>query len=602
MNDLQRKKLTKQISTAIMASTAIVSVASAADTVTYTVKSGDTIYSLAMAYNTTVTDIYAYNNLNSSSLIHPNQQLVIPVNTRAEGQLVSGGYLGGTGGSSGSVNTGSSNAGGSTSAGIYYTVRSGDTLSGIAQRYGTTVNQLASWNGIRDVSMIRAGTTLLVGNGSFGGGASTGGSSSSGGGSATGAGTYYTVKSGDTLSGIAAAYGTTVNQLASLNGIANVHLIRTGTTLKVSNGSSTSTGSTSTGSTGSTASGQYYTVQSGDTLSGIAAAYGQSITDLARWNNVPNVNMIHAGVSLLVNPYSSGSTGSGSSSGSSDRELASNEYRVVSGDNLYTLAIRFNTTVSQLASWNNIQNTRLIHVGDILQVSGTGSSVSSNTAGAVAPEVSTPAPTTPEVTTPVTPEVSAPVTPEVTAPDLSDLGSPDLSEPTTPDLSEPDFGDVSTPDLDGDFVTPDVGISPTEEPQFPSSDSSPVTGNVSGDIMQDIGDLYDMLNIEATTMSDVTVEMEPADQIALEVQMAAEAEAAMMPVGVPADMGSSMPGAVMLPTSAGGLTENEYRVESESTIFQVAALFNASVGELLSLNQVADANAIPAGTVLQVKA
>jgi LysM repeat protein len=44
----------------------------------------------------------------------------------------------------------------------YYVVRSGDTLSEIAERYGTTVEQLARWNNIPDVDLIRAGQKLIV--------------------------------------------------------------------------------------------------------------------------------------------------------------------------------------------------------------------------------------------------------------------------------------------------------------------------------------------------------------------------------------------------------------------------------------------------------
>ena len=45
---------------------------------------------------------------------------------------------------------------------VYYTVKSGDTLSEIAQKYGTTVNQLASWNGIKNVNLIYPGQKLRV--------------------------------------------------------------------------------------------------------------------------------------------------------------------------------------------------------------------------------------------------------------------------------------------------------------------------------------------------------------------------------------------------------------------------------------------------------
>ena len=96
-----------------------------------------------------------------------------------------------------------------------YTVRAGDTLSGIAQRYGTTVNAIAQANGIRNPDLIRIGQKLKL-NGK----------------PATRPKTY-TVKSGDTLSGIAKAHGTTWQTLAKINGLANADLIHPGQKLKL---------------------------------------------------------------------------------------------------------------------------------------------------------------------------------------------------------------------------------------------------------------------------------------------------------------------------------------------------------------------------------
>ena len=44
----------------------------------------------------------------------------------------------------------------------YYTVKSGDALSTIAQKYGTTVAQLVKWNNIKDPNLIYPGQTLRV--------------------------------------------------------------------------------------------------------------------------------------------------------------------------------------------------------------------------------------------------------------------------------------------------------------------------------------------------------------------------------------------------------------------------------------------------------
>lgn len=97
----------------------------------------------------------------------------------------------------------------------------------------------------------------------------------------------YTVQSGDTLSGIAAAYGTTWQHLAELNGLADPNTIYPGQVLVVD------------GSAPAPAA-QTYTVQSGDTLSGIASAYGTSWQRLADINGIADPNLIYPGQVLTI--------------------------------------------------------------------------------------------------------------------------------------------------------------------------------------------------------------------------------------------------------------------------------------------------------------
>lgn len=96
----------------------------------------------------------------------------------------------------------------------------------------------------------------------------------------------YTVQSGDTLSSIAAKFGTNYQALASLNGISNPNLIYVGQVLRVN-------GSASTGSV-------YYTVRAGDSLSAIASRYGTSYQSIAALNGLSNPNLIYAGQTLKI--------------------------------------------------------------------------------------------------------------------------------------------------------------------------------------------------------------------------------------------------------------------------------------------------------------
>jgi len=97
-----------------------------------------------------------------------------------------------------------------------HTVTSGETLSQIAEGHGTSVAALAEANGIADVHRIRAGQTLTL----------------SGAGSSTPP-VMHRVAAGETLSEIAARYGTSVAALAEANGIADVHRVRAGEALAV---------------------------------------------------------------------------------------------------------------------------------------------------------------------------------------------------------------------------------------------------------------------------------------------------------------------------------------------------------------------------------
>lgn len=146
----------------------------------------------------------------------------------------------------------------------------------------------------------------------------------------------YTVQAGDTLTAIANKYGTTVDSLVALNSIADKNKIYVGQVLKIS-------GATSNNSTS-------YTVQAGDTLSGIASKFGTTYQELARINNISNPNLIYVGQVIKINGASN------------------NTYTVVAGDTLSEIAQKYNTTVSELASKNGIADINKIYIGQVLTI------------------------------------------------------------------------------------------------------------------------------------------------------------------------------------------------------------------------------------------
>ena len=148
-----------------------------------------------------------------------------------------------------------------------YTVKSGDTLSGIGYKLGVNWKDIASLNNISSPYIIYVGQVLKIPGTSSGSSTST-----------------YTVKSGDTLSGIGAKLGVNWKTIASLNGISSPYTIYPGQVLKIPGSSS---GSSSTSRT--------YTVKSGDTLSEIGEKLGVNWKTIAEKNGISSPYTIYPG-------------------------------------------------------------------------------------------------------------------------------------------------------------------------------------------------------------------------------------------------------------------------------------------------------------------
>jgi LysM repeat protein len=101
-----------------------------------------------------------------------------------------------------------------------------DTLSGIASRFGTTTRNLMSLNAITNANSIRIGQIITVA------GTPTAAAPAAPA-STTAPATTYTVVARDTLSGIAARFGTTTRNLIALNGITNANMLKVGQVLKL---------------------------------------------------------------------------------------------------------------------------------------------------------------------------------------------------------------------------------------------------------------------------------------------------------------------------------------------------------------------------------
>ena len=216
-------------------------ISTSASASTYKVKSGDNLYNIAKANQTTVSKIKSANNL-SSNLIYPGQTLKINESAKK---------------TSSSAST------------KKYTVKVGDTLSEIAKKYNVSISTLMKLNPtVKNANRIQVGQTITVS-----GKASASSSSSSSTSSST---TTYKVKSGDTLSGIAKKYNTTVSKLLSLNSsISNANKLKVGQAIKVSGKASTVVAGATTQSVSSTSEANAV-IAAGEKYLGAKYVYGAS--------------------------------------------------------------------------------------------------------------------------------------------------------------------------------------------------------------------------------------------------------------------------------------------------------------------------------------
>ncbi len=106
----------------------------------------------------------------------------------------------------------------------------------------------------------------------------------------------YTVQPGDTLSGLARRYNTSVQAIANANNIANPNLIYAGQVLEIP----TDGGGVTPPPPPSPSPGGTYTVQRGDTLSAIARRFGVTYQAIAQANNITNPNLIYVGQVLII--------------------------------------------------------------------------------------------------------------------------------------------------------------------------------------------------------------------------------------------------------------------------------------------------------------
>ena len=282
---------------------------------TYTVKAGDTLYGISNQFGVSVTELAELNNVIGTNL-KVGQVLTIP-----------------------------SAAGTNPNNMFMYTVKAGDTLYSIAQKYGTTVKAIQDLNYLNNTNlklgqiiripeMYTPEDEMILPN-------------------------YinYIVKAGDTLYSIARLNNISVDTLIKDNGLASNNLsigqnLRIRSTENMDGEIEECFGPDYTPPVTSTPT-TTYVVKKGDSLYSIAKKFNTSVTTIQNLNNLKSANL-SIGQQIKIPATSVGAT-------------QTTQYIVKSGDNLYSIARRFNTTVDSIKRKNNL-SSNLLSVGQKLNI------------------------------------------------------------------------------------------------------------------------------------------------------------------------------------------------------------------------------------------
>jgi membrane-bound lytic murein transglycosylase D len=233
----------------------------------------------------------------------------------------------------------------------YHTVRRGETLGLIAERYGVTVSRLKDWNDLRSnkifvgqrlkvVSMVDKGEIEVEGDADVQENATT-----------------HKVRRGESLFSIAEDYGVTIDNLKEWNNLSGSS-IDAGQTLIV-NASAAKASKKSSGSSEKKAATTKHKVRRGETLGAIASRYGVTVDNLKDWNNLSS-SRIDVGQTLIVK-------GNKSTSSLRSSKSSYTTHTVRNGETLGGIAERYGTTASAIRKANGIKGS-MIRKGQKLKI------------------------------------------------------------------------------------------------------------------------------------------------------------------------------------------------------------------------------------------
>jgi len=298
----------------------------------YKVRKGDSLSEIAERYHVSLSELKKWNGLNSNN-VKSGQTLKI-YSTETTGSLVE------------STKTSTGNV-------SYHKIKQGETIGGIAEMYKVSASSIREWNNISGNKII-AGTTLKIYSDASPNLVSNNVSQKN---ELTSESVNHQIQPGETIIAISELYGVSVENIKRWNNLSSSKIVAGKTLIIYSNGNGNNHKVSNTTVSKNTGNSVTHKVKKGETLGGIAENYKVSISSIQQLNNISG-NKIIVGQELKI-PKSSGSITQNSKNG---------YHTVENGETLYSIAIKYNTSVQKIKTLNNLSNSKII-IGQKLRIS-----------------------------------------------------------------------------------------------------------------------------------------------------------------------------------------------------------------------------------------
>jgi len=305
----------------------------------HTVKSGETLFSIAKANNTTVAELQKLNDL-SNGKIRLGQELRVNQADVA-------------------VSNNTANKAEVLATPISYKVKRGETLSSISKKYNVTEDELKASNNLKS-NALRLGQNLQIAQAAV-----PTSNSKSNKEEIAATPISYKVKKGETLSSISKKYNVTEDELKASNNLKS-NALRLGQNLQIAQ-AATQTSKSAANKEEAAATSISYKVKKGETLSSISKKYNVTEDELKTMNNLKS-SAIRFGQELKVNqPSEMATVTNGTKTTKAESAVAT--YKVKKGETLSDIAEKNNVSVAELKSINNLHTSNL-RAGQQLQLAG----------------------------------------------------------------------------------------------------------------------------------------------------------------------------------------------------------------------------------------